>query len=442
MFLNFGRLEISVQTANINGQDLYKWLKDLFPINRSLTGKGVRETLEYLKSIIPNLEIREVKSGTKAFDWVVPKEWNLEEAYLIDENHKTIIHSKNSNLHVVGYSPPIDREISRVELESHLYSIPELPKAIPYVTSYYEENWGFCMSHEDRVKLTSGPFRAVIKSSLEPGVLNYGELCVPGSSKNEILLSTYICHPSMASNELSGPVIAAGLALWLESLENRKYTFRILFLPETIGSIVYLSENLKYLKNHVKAGWVLTCLGDNRNISFLPSKKGDTLADKVSRKVLKDLKQDWIEYSFLERGSDERQYCAPGVELPVCSIMRSKYGTYPEYHTSLDNLEFVSESSLHESYNLMKNTLQAVENDYLWVNKNYCEPNLGKRGLYPMISTRETNNKVKDLMNVLTYCDGSLSTVDIAEKCLLEFKDCLEILLLLEKEDLISRISY
>ncbi|MDO9182273.1 MAG: DUF4910 domain-containing protein, partial [Bacteriovorax sp.] len=316
------------------GNEMYGWAKYLFPLNRSLTGNGNRETLNFFKKMIPEMEIHEVPSGKPVFDWIVPNEWNVKEAWIKDENGKKIVDFSVNNLHLMGYSIPIKTVMGLEELQGHLYSLPDQPDAIPYITSYYQERWGFCLTHDEREKLQPGNYEVFIESTLVPGFLTYGEIILPGNQKREILISTYICHPSMANNELSGPVVAAAITNWLKSLANRRYTYRIVFIPETIGSLVYLEKHYKHLKGVVDAGFVLTCIGDDNAYSMLESRFGNTIADQVSKHVLKYQSSDFHTYSFLERGSDERQYCAPGIDLPVCNLMRTKYGKYSEYHTS------------------------------------------------------------------------------------------------------------
>ncbi len=394
---------------------MYRLARELFPICRSLTGQGVRDTLAILQRELPGLEIRSIPSGTQCFDWQVPNEWNITEAYLVDPNGKRIVDFATNNLHVVGYSTPVDRVLSLPELQPHLHSLPSQPDAIPYVTSYYRENWGFCLSHQARERLAEGNYRAVIRSELKPGVLNYAELILPGSQSDEVFLSTYVCHPSMGNNELSGPVVATFLGKWLHSQTNRRLTYRLIFIPETIGSIVYLSRHLEHLKRHVVAGFNLTCIGDDKAYSFLPSRSGNSLADRVARHVLKHHAPGFKSYSFLDRGSDERQYCSPGVDLPVATIMRSKYHEYAEYHTSLDDLSFISPAGLGGGFEALRRCLMCLENNATYKMNVLCEPQLGKRGLYPDTSVKGSANEVNAMMDLIAYTDGREDLLTTAE---------------------------
>ncbi len=396
------------------GEYCHKLAQELFPICRSLTGPGVRETLEILKRELPDLKIQSVPSQTQAFDWVVPDEWTIRDAYITDESGKKIVDFKKHNLHVVGYSIAVDQWLEKEELDKYLYSNPEVPNAIPYVTSYYSRRWGFCLSHDQRQALKPGKYRAVIDADLKPGVLNYGEILIPGKSTKEIFLSTDICHPSLANNELSGPVVATGLAKWISSLENRNYSYRIVYIPETIGSIVYLSKNLKQLKENVIAGYVLTCIGDERCYSYLPSRNGQTLSDQAAKHVLKHIDPNHKSYTWLKRGSDERQYCAPGVDLPMATIMRSKYVDFPEYHSSLDDLNFITPKGLEGGFQAVKQAIEVIENNYHLNVTVLGEPQLGKRGLYPTFSTKESGLQVRMMMNLISYCDGR-TLLEIAE---------------------------
>lgn len=404
------------------GQQCHTLAKQLYPICRSLTGPGVRETLSILANHIDGLEIKEVPSGTTAFDWTVPDEWEIRDAYIADEQGKKIVDFQNHNLHVLGYSEPVDKVVSLDELEKHLYSLPDQPNAIPYITSYYSRRWGFCLTHDQRKTLKPGNYHVVIDSTLKPGVLNYAEVIIPGESKEEVFLSTYICHPSMANNELSGPVVATALARWLMSLPARRYTYRVVFIPETIGSIVYLSKNHQHLKANVVAGFNITCIGDDRCYSYLPSRNGKTLSDRAAIHALHSINPEFKRYTWLDRGSDERQYCSPGIDLPVATIMRSKYGEYPEYHTSLDDLSFVTPSGLAGGFAAIRDAIEIVEGNMTLRCTALCEPQLGKRGLYPTISTKDTAAQVGAMMSMISYCDGELSLLDIAERIGQPFK--------------------
>jgi len=386
----------------------------LLPICRSITGQGIRDTLACIQEKLPELRIHAVSSGTQAFDWTVPNEWNIYDGYIMDAHGQRIVDFNENNLHVLGYSVPVDRLLSLDELNQHLYSLPEQPNAIPYMTSYYAPRWGFCLSDAQRKNLKPGEYRAVIHSKLEPGVLNYAELIIPGESKEEVFLSTYVCHPSMANNELSGPVVTTALALWLQSLKKRRYTYRIVFIPETIGSIVYLSRNAEHLKKNVIAGFNITCIGDERCYSFLPSRNGNTLSDRAALHVLKHIDPNFKRYTWLDRGSDERQYCAPGVDLPIAPSMRSKYGEYSEYHTSLDDLTLVTPRGLAGGFEAIRQAIEVIEHNVKLRATVHCEQQLGKRGLYPTLSTKDTHAQIRTMMNLISYCDGR-TLLDIAE---------------------------
>jgi aminopeptidase-like protein len=393
---------------------MHGWATDLFPICRSITGDGVRQTLAYLSNIIPDLSVYEVMSGTPAFDWTVPNEWNVRAAYIEDEQGRRIVDFARNNLHLVGYSEPVDKVLTLEELQPHLHSLPEQPHAIPYVTSYYSGRWGFCLTQEQRDQLPQGRYHVVVDSTLAPGSLTYGEVILPGWEEKEVLLSTYICHPSLANNELSGPVVTTALTRWLASQEKRRYTYRILFIPETIGSIVYLSSHLDDMKKNTVAGFVLTCIGDERAYSFLHSREANTVADRVGSIVMKHHAPDFVEYSYLDRGSDERQYCSPGVDLPVVSIMRTKYNSYPEYHTSLDDLSLITPAGLQGGYEAVKKCIELLEHNFTYRAMTLCEPQLGKRGLYPTLSTRGAGYAVRNMTNVLAYSDGTRDVAQLA----------------------------
>ena len=398
------------------GQTMWNWANDLFPICRSITGPGVRETLSYLHALLPSLVQHAVPSGTSAFDWIVPDEWTIRDAYVADESGRRVIDFRQSNLHVMGYSTPIDAWMTRAELDAHLYSLPDQPDAIPYVTTYYKRRWGFCLSDNARRQLPEGRYHVVIDADLAPGVLNYGELILPGTETKEVLLSTYVCHPSLANNELSGPVVTTALAQWLSGLQDRRYTYRILFIPETIGAIIYLSRHLDDMKRNTVAGFVVSCVGDDRAYSYLESRKGGTLADRAALYALNRFAPEFKRYTFLSRGSDERQFGSVGADLPVCSIMRTRYGDYPEYHTSLDNMDLISPEGLSGAFELLQHAIEAVEANRFPKASFPCEPHYSKYGLKgslvggsrPPFSEQLTSNMV-------AYADGTMDLIAMAD---------------------------
>jgi len=397
----------------VQGEFMHSLAREVWNFPRSLTGNGVRATLATFSQHLPGLAIHEVPSGTQVLDWVVPDEWNITEAYLEGPDGKRVIDFADSNVHVVSYSVPVDKELDLDALQEHLHSDPELPDAIPYVTSYYNKTWGFCLTQTQRNALVPGTYRAVIRSTLEPGSLTYAEWLLPGESDAEVFVSTYVCHPSLANNELSGPVVAVALAQWLQSVLNRTYTYRFVFIPETIGAITYIDRNLESLKRNVVAGFNLTCIGDEGDYSYLASRNGNTPLDRIAQRVVSKTSQPVI-YSFIDRGSDERQYCAPGVDLPLISLMRTKYGAFREYHTSLDNLEFVTPAGLQGGFELVRDCIAELESSQYLSTPIKGEPQLAKRGLYHTMHARTVADEVLLRTHILAYSDGEHSVADIA----------------------------
>lgn len=422
------------------GDEILRFAKEIFPINRSLTGEGVRETLRRVKHHLPNLQVHEVPSGTTAFDWTVPPEWDITEAFIEDDGGRRVIDFAHNNLHVVGYSIPVDITLSLEELQQYLHSIPDKPDAIPYVTSYYSDRWGFCLSHRERAKLRNGNYRAVIKSRKFQGVMNYADLVIPGQSAREVLLSTYVCHPSMANNEVSGPAVMTFLGKWLQE-QPRRYTYRLVFAPETIGAIHYISKHLSHLKSAVIAGFNVSCVGDDRNYSFVSSRKGQTLADRIARHVLPHLSPTFVQHSFLDRQSDERQYGSALVDLPFVALSRTKYGCYDEYHTSLDDFRVVTASGLEGGFNLVARCVAAVEANRIFVATTACEPQLGRRGLYPTLGGGRVSASVDALLNVLAYSDGQDDLLAVADACGLTIGEAADAAQILEQHGLLREVA-
>ncbi len=399
------------KNIKLKGYDMISWAKKLFPICRSITGAGLRETIYFLKDINPNIKILTFNSGKKIFDWKIPDEWNIKNSYIEDESGKKYAEFSKSNLHVVNYSVPINKWISKNELLKHIYTVKNFPDAIPYVTSYYKKKWGFCLSENEKYNLPTGKFKVFINSTLKKGKLNLAEAKLKGKVQREIFISTNICHPSMANNELSGPVLLSALIKYVrDNYKKSYYSYRFLFTPETIGSLAYLSKNYINMKKRIIAGFTLSCVGDERNYSHVASPNYN-LADQALESALIGLKNVKA-YSFLERGSDERQYCSPNIELPVCGFCRSKYGKYPEYHTSKDNFDVMTKKGLQGSFNVMKNIIDAFEIGLFPKSQTLGEPQLSKRNLYNDISDEENRNR----LNLIAYSNGKNSIFDICKK--------------------------
>lgn len=427
----------------MTNKNIYNFAKKIIKYERSLSGKGNLKTLIEIKKINKDLKIKNFKSGSKVFDWVVPNEWHVKDAYIETPSKKKICNFKENNLHLLGYSIKVNKYVSLEKLQRHLFSLKNQPNAIPYVTSYYKRNWGFCIKDSLRKKLKKGKYKIVINSKFKKGNLPYGELLIKGKSKKEILLSTYICHPEMANNETSGISVLTFIARWITK-RNRNFSYRILFIPETIGSIAYINKNFDLLKKKIIAGFIITCVGDENKFSYIPSRHGNTLSDHVSMYILKKYTKKFKIYRWLDRGSDERQFCAPGVDLPVCSITRSKYGTYKEYHTSLDKLDkVVTSKGLNESYKMYLKVINFFEKNNTYEsfypkNLYFCEPHLSKKKLYPTVSTKKQSVFIRNLTNILSYCDGKNSIEKIAELTENSIKKTQLIIKLLKNKKLVN----
>jgi len=399
--------------------NMFKIVKDLFPICRSITGPGIKQSLKYIENISPKFKRLKFKTGKKVFDWKVPYEWSIEDAYIQDiKSKKKFANFKKSNLHVLNFSKSINKIVPKQHLLRHIYTLKNQPKLIPYVTSYYKKNWGFCLSEEERKKLKNKYYKVFIKSKFSKGTLDLSHALFKGESKKEIFFSTYLCHPSMANNELSGPTVLSKLANYLAKKKKIRFSYRFVILPETIGSICYLTKFKKKLKKNVICGFNISCVGDEKNYTIISSKSGNTLADKALINQIKS-KKNFKKYSFLNRGSDERQYCAPGIDLPVCGFSRTKYGDYKEYHTNKDDLNFISKKGLEDSFQILKKIVDSFENDFNWYcfpKSNFnCEPNLGKRGLYPNISEKKNYNLTNLRMDLIAYSDGKKNLIQISD---------------------------
>lgn len=403
------------------GEEMYVLLRQLYPICRSITGDGVRKTLNILRDHIP-LEIREVPTGTRVLDWTIPKEWNIEDAYIKDPNGKKIVDFKKSNLHVMSYSCPVSGIIPLQELKKHLHTLENYPDWIPYLTTYYNERWGFCMSHHDAEKLIDGDYEVKIESGFRDGSLTYGEYYLKGESEEEVLFSTYLCHPSLCNDNLSGVVLLAHLAKFLTGIKL-KYSYRFLFIPETIGAITWLYQNEKHLPN-IRFGLVATCVGDPGISTYKKSRGSVNTIDKIVQKVLEDSGDPFKIIDFFPSGSDERQFCSPGFNMPVGSLMRTPYAQFPEYHTSADNLNFVTAKHLADSFRKYTEVIYTIENDNRYLNTNpKGEPQLGRRGLYQTIGGKKDAGMAEAAIQwTLNQSDGVHSLLDIAIQSKIPFR--------------------
>jgi len=414
---SMANVPLTEESASQVGLEMHDLMTDLFPICRSITGDGVRQSHDLIRKIIP-ITTHEIPTGTEVLDWTIPKEWNIESAYVIAPDGRKTMDFEVSNLHVLNYSSPVKAKISLDELKSHLHSSPDNPDVIPYFTSYYAENWGFCLRHNELLELEDGEYEVFIDSSLENGNLTYSEFLIPGEIEDEVLISCYTCHPSLCNDNLSGVVLSTFLARHLSKKPNR-YSYRFLFIPETIGAIAWLSINDAEV-GKVKHGLVATCVGDPGRSTYKKSRRGDAEIDRAVTNVLKHSGADYEIIEFFPSGSDERQFCSPGYDLPMGSLMRTPYARYPEYHNSSDDLDFVRPEYLADSYEKYLSVFNILENNRIYVNSNpKGEPQLGKRGLYraiakPALGQRpEASDEI--ILWVLNLSDGSHSLLDIAE---------------------------
>jgi aminopeptidase-like protein len=421
------------------GQKMHEFAAELYPICRSITGNGVRQSLDLIKNRIPLKKI-EVPSGTAVFDWTVPKEWNIRDAYIKAPDGTRVVDFQRSNLHVVNYSTPVRRTLPLSELKSHLFTLPESPDRIPYRTSYYKETWGFCLTHNQFLAMKDGDYEICIDSTLQNGSLTYGEYFLPGASSEEVLISCHICHPSLANDNLSGLTVATFLAQLLSSCSLR-YSYRFLFIPGTIGAITWLSQNREAAQK-IRSGVVLTCVGDSGGFHYKKSRQGAAEMDRAASHVLAHESASSEILEFSPYGYDERQYCSPGFNLPVGCLMRSVWGTFPEYHTSADDLNFIRPPQLAGSLRVCAAILHVLENNHGYQNLNpYCEPQLGRRGLYDDAPGPEKESAVNARLWVLNLSDGKNTLLDIAERSKLPFQMISDAAEVLCKASLLAKIE-
>jgi aminopeptidase-like protein len=428
-----------IGSSNDSSQDLFGLMSRLYPLCRSITGDGVRQTLKILQEYIP-VEIHEVATGTQVFDWTVPKEWNIRDAYIKNPEGRKIVDFQACNLHVVSYSAPIKKKVPLEILKAHCFTLPQHPQWVPYRTSYYKEDWGFCLSHQQLQELADGDYEVSIDSSLKEGHLTYGECFLPGSTDDEILISVHVCHPSLANDNLSSMAVASSLYQQLSRLSPR-YSYRFLFIPGTIGSITWLSQNESRV-SRIRHGLVLACVGDAGSITYKRSRRGNAEIDRAAAQVLRDSGAEHRLTDFSPYGYDERQFCSPGFDLAVGCFMRTPHGTFPEYHTSADNLEFLRPESIKDSISKCMGIFQLLEQNKTYINLNpKCEPQLGRRGLYSSIGG-QTDGKIRELamLWVLNLSDGTHNLLDIAEKSHLDFGLIHHAASNLSKHDLLKEI--
>ena len=408
---------------------IMKWANDLFPICRSLTGEGNRKTLRYIKKINRNFKIKNFKSGEKFYDWKIPLEWKIKNAYIKDKLGLKIIDFKKNNLYVLNYSTPIKKRLNFLRLKKNIFTLKKSPSLIPYVTSYYKRRWGFCMEYKKFKNFRNNQkFDVLIDSKHFKGKMDYAELVIKGKSKKTILICSYICHPSLANNELSGPLVLTALS---KILKPSKYTIKLLLIPETIGAIAYIKKNLNFLRQNLVAGINISCVGDKGKFSLISSLSENTYADKISLRILK--KRNFKKYSFLDRGSNERQFGCQNLNLPFVTICRSRFGDYKQYHTSADNLKILSEKNLRESTILIRDIIYEIQKNRIFLKNTTCEPFLTKYNLVNLIGGPKKDRYFQEIQNIVAYAGKDFDIKELSIKLKINFKKVLEIIMKLKK---------
>src|SRR5215813_3594403 len=436
-----GQLKSGMSDFNSEGKgaEAYAIVEALYPICRSITGDGVRESLRLLQQTVP-LQINEVASGTQVFDWIVPDEWNIRDAYIKNAAGERVVDFHQSNLHVLNYSTPVHGTMSLAQLTPHLFSLPESPDWIPYRTSYFKKNWGFCPSQRQLDQMPEGQYDVCIDSSLEPGHLTYGEFRIQGKTDHEVLISAHVCHPSLCNDNLSAVAVAAVLAQFLDGAALH-YSYRFVWAPGTIGAITWLALHEQLLPR-IKHGLVLSCLGDSGPFTYKRSRQGNADIDRAVDYVLESTDEKFELLDFTPYGYDERQYCSPGINLPVGCLMRTPNGKYPEYHTSADNLDFISAQGLGDSVSRLLRIVEVLESDRKYLNLNSkCEPQLGRRGLYRQTGGTDNSRFEAALMWMLNLSDGEHSVLDIARRSQLECVELAEAAEILVQHDLLCPLD-
>jgi len=414
--------------------EFMKWAEDLFPINRSITGDGVKQTFNYIrKNIGSNFKIRKVKSNKSFYDWKVPKEWSIKDAYIMNENGKKICDFKNNNLHIIGYSQKIKKTLNYKNLKKNIYYLKKQPNSIPYLTSYYKKSWGFCMKYKDFKKINrKQKYKVLIDSKFFNGHMNYAELVLKGKSKKEILIVSYICHPSMANNELSGPLVVSALP---KVLKSSKYTIRLLLIPETIGAVAYIKMNYKHLKRNLIAGFNLTCVGDKGPFTLISSKEENTYADKIAFRVLKKTNK-FKKMPFLKRGSNERQFGCQNLGLPFVTICRTRFKDYKQYHTSEDNLKIISEKNLRFSLSNIAKIIDEIQKNTIFCKNNICEPFFTKYKLMRTIRNKFSKFE-KKISDISAFVDRNYDIEELSVKTGISYKETEKLCLLLKRKNIL-----